>query len=392
MLQHPAFWGILAASVPIFWLLPQRLRYGFLAGGSGAFLMFLAPWSVLALLGWVLVFHRLSAFVRTSQSRRRQVTIGLTLGVAGFLAYYKFMPSIVAAVVGESGAARIIIPLGISYYTFKLIHYIVETARGSLPEYTFPQFLCYMLLFPTFTAGPIQRFDHFLNNLEPAWSSRLFVEGATRIVYGLVKKLVLAAPLVAIVSEGPIRLGTILQPEVGSLEAWGLLGVMYLYIYLDFSAYTDIAIGCSRLFGIHIMENFNFPIIASNIRDYWRRWHMTLSGWCQSYVYMPVLGLYRKPLVSLYLTFLVMGLWHAGTTTRVAWGCYHATGVAIFTFWNRFRRRRGWKLFDHPVARPVAIAVTQLFVSGSMAFLIFDPRGELTDSLRVLGKLMFLPV
>ncbi len=391
MLHHLSFWILVVVAVPIFWLLPARFRYGFLGVASGAYLAEHDKWSVLGLVVWLVVFYRLAPLVRPGSPRNRQVALGLVLAIVGFLTYFKYIPPLVEALVGNTPTASLIIPLGISYYTFKLIHYVLETMRGSLPEHSFQQFLCYMLLFSAFTAGPIQRFDHFLGNLEPRWQASSAVEGLTRIVHGLIKKFVLAAPLANKLFDGHFRTDNVLDPSISPWMTWLLLGGLYAYIYLDFSAYTDIAIGCSRLFGIRIMENFNFPVIAANIRDYWRRWHMTLSGWCQSYIYMPVLGLYRKPFLSLYLTFLVMGLWHAGTTARIGWGLYHATGVAIFTVWNRYRRQRGWKLFDHIALRPVAIGVTQLFVCGSMAFLLFESDGGIADPLRVLCKLFFIP-
>ena len=110
-------------------------------------------------------------------------------------------------------------------------------------------------------------------------------------------------------------------------KVWGFLALTYLYAYLDFSAYTDIAIGASRLFGIKIMENFNFPILAINISDFWKRWHMTLAGWCQTYIYMPVMARTRTPYAAVFATFTMMGLWHGATAGWLLWGLYHATGV-----------------------------------------------------------------
>lgn len=156
---------------------------------------------------------------------------------------------------------------------------------------------------------------------------------------------------------------------------------------MDFSAYSDIAIGCSRLFGIRIMENFRFPIFAQNLSMYWKRWHISLSSWCQTYAYMPMLGLTRNPYLATYASFLVMGLWHAGTLNRAGWGLYQATGVSIYVTWSAFRRRRKWKAMDKPPWSWVARAMTVGYIIPSGAFLIVEGQGSFWDAIRILAKL-----
>jgi alginate O-acetyltransferase complex protein AlgI len=160
---------------------------------------------------------------------------------------------------------------------------------------------------------------------------------------------------------------------------------------MDFSAYSDIAIGASRLFGIRIMENFDFPILAQNIANFWQRWHMTLGRWCQSYVYMPMIGLTRNPYIAVYCTWLAIGLWHAGSLNWVFWGLYHGTGVAIFVAWGRFKRRKKWFFLDKIVIlRYMSIPVTFLFVSGSGSFTAIYGHGGVYDGFRILAKLIFI--
>lgn len=385
---------VLAVAVPLFWLLPARFRHAFLGLVSCGYLYAHAPGSVLGLLAWLVLFWSLTPRLAPGSNTSRRVLWALILGILGFLAFFKYAAPLVETLSSGSAALQILIPLGISYYTFKLIHYAAEVARGAIVHPSFWQFFCYMMLLPIFTAGPIQRFDHFLANQDHQWNLQTTVEGLTRIVHGLVKAFVFATFLKEQLYQGELPPSSLTGSLVGVdvLQLWGATLVMYLYVYLDFSAYTDIAIGCSRLFGIRIMENFNFPVIATNIRDYWRRWHMSLSGWCQAYVYMPVLGLYRRPMLSLYATFLVIGLWHAGTLNRIGWGMYHATGVAVYTAWNRFRRKQGWVWFDSRPAWLVSLVVTQLFVCGSMSFLILGEEQGLGGSLRILAKLFGLDV
>ena len=398
MINSSAFWLVLSASVPIFWLLPVRLRPGFLALASFGYLMTVAPWSVTALVAWSLIVFALAPLTQRGRGGRLWLLFGLILAIAGFLAAFKYLPGLIEGLIGHGPATRLLVPLGISYYSFKLIHYLAEVSRGNLPAHSLAEFLCYMTLFPIFSAGPIERFDHFLANRREHWSPDDLVVGLTRIVHGLIKKFVVAGLLAArlvppstgdrVVAAGGNPLLEALS-DMSVPAAWVFVATMYLWIYLDFSAYSDIVIGCSRLFGLEIGENFNLPVIAANIRDYWRRWHMSLSGWCQSYVYMPVIGLTRQPLVALYSTFFVMGMWHAATPQRLGWGLYHATGIAIYTAWNRYRRHSGRRPASR-LGRPAAILITQAFVCGSMAFLIPEPEGGLWGALRILCKLIFV--
>jgi len=189
-----------------------------------------------------------------------------------------------------------------------------------------------------------------------------------KIAYGMIKIFVLAKFVQAdIYGIGDPTQGNQLD-TMSSAHVWAFVILSYLYAYLDFSAYTDIAIGASRLYGFKIMENFRFPIIARNISDFWNRWHMTLARWCQSYVYMPVIAYTRNPYAAVYATFLVMGLWHGATAPWIMWGLYHATGVAVFTTLSRYRRRIGPDHLIYRASRPIGIPLTFLFVSGSYAF------------------------
>lgn len=391
MLVSPAFWLVLLAAVPVFWALPRRVRPGFLGLVSAGYLATIS-WQSVAMLGlWTLVFYWLAPLAAPGRPRRLQVLWGLILAIIAFLSAFKYLPELIEGAFGDGLTGRLAIPLGISYYSFKLIHYAAEVARGTVPARSFQQFFCYLFLFPIFTAGPIQRFDLFLRGQEERWSLDSTVEGLTRILHGLVKKFVFAWLIAERLFDGDVGAADLafridhLSPGMTLVY----LVATYLYIYFDFSAYTDVAIGTSRLFGLRIMENFNFPLLAGSIRDYWRRWHISLSAWCQAYVYMPLLGLYRKPLVSLYATFFVMGMWHAGSVNRLLWGLYHASGVAAYTAWNRWRMSRG---FDLPrwVAVPVAIVLTQLFVSGSMIFLLLEDQAGLAGAAQLLRQLVAL--
>lgn len=411
MIQDGEFWLVLAASVLVFWLLPKHFRHVFLAMVSVAYIASLQWQWAAVLLGWSILFYWLApitAVARMSPANRQSQRLGrdgrrwilslLIFAIVGYLAWFKYLqntPQIRSWIFGQDFSARpikLVIPLGISYFTFKFIHYAVEVARGNIKDRSFWQFLSYIFLFPTFSAGPIERFDHYLANQQSDFSGQAMVEGITRISHGLIKKFV-GAELILGHAYATVTSNTFLA-HYGARSTWNFWGfaiTTYLWVYMDFSGYSDIAIGASRLFGLRIMENFNFPMVAPNISDFWRRWHMTLAGWCQTYVYMPVLAWLRSPYIALYTTFIVIGLWHAASGAYLFWGCYHATGIAIYQLWAKFKRRKKWKSFEQRPWKYAGIPVTFLFVSaGEICTLGGAQTGR--DALRILGKLFFIQI
>jgi len=398
MIQSGTFWLVLLFTVIIYWLLPKKFRLGFLALASFGYLATLDLMSVLVLVVWSLAFFKLAPLTLSDQSLWRRLLPALILGILGYLAYFKYIPPLIMAMSSDPIEAQLIIPLGISYFTFKLIHYAVEVSRGNITDRSLSQFLSYIFLFPIFTAGPIERFDHYLAHQDQKWQLDSMVYGLTRIIHGLIKKFYIAGMIIA-PFFGPY--GDIGGPNAGALlfnlsilptyKIWGFVVLSFLYMYIDFSAYSDIAIGASRLFGIRIMENFNFPIFAPNISNFWQRWHMSLAGWCRAYVYMPVIGLTRNPYLAVYSTMFVMGIWHAGSWHRISWGLYHATGIVIYLTWARFKRKKKWFFLDQsPFTRYLGVPITFLFVSGAYAFTTMDGHGDIYAALRVFAQLFFI--
>jgi len=391
MITEIDFWLVLATSVIAYWLLPVRFRIGFLAISSFAYLLSVDSTSVLILAIWAHLFYFLAPIAARKESRGR-ITAFLVLSVLSCLAYFKYVPQFVDAFSSEPALHRFGIPLGISYFTFKLIHYAIEAGRGGFPNATLVKFYSYLFLFPIFTAGPIERFDQFLENRNLEFSLNDIVIGLTRIAHGLIKRFVIAQfmvlPLFGYVHGGDELLQR--MNEASAFGVWRFCVLTFLYNYLEFSAYSDIAIGASRLFGFRIMENFNWPIVATNIGDFWQRWHLSLATWCQRYVYMPLIGATRNPYLAVFASFIVMGLWHSGSLGWLMWGLYHAVGISIFGYWTRLRRRRGWQGLDRPGLRYCGIPITIAFVSATAVFISLDGRGGLLDVLRIMLKLTFL--
>lgn len=308
------------------------------------------------------------------------VQVFLVVLVLCYLAYFKYLPVLFQYISGLPIETEILIPLGVSYFTFKLIHYIIELGRDGFAPHRFDQFLTYVFLFPIFTAGPIERYDHFQSNRESDSLQRDLVEGFTRIIYGLIKKYFISGVLLLGLLNSKTaddllwRIDTIEQYKV-----YGFLVITYLIVYLDFSAYSDIAIGSSRLLGFRIMENFNWPILATNITILWQRWHMTFSSWCRSYVYMPSIAYTRNTYVAVLLTFLAIGLWHGGALNWIFWGLYQGVGVCFYVYWSRWCKERKIQIPSGRVAQVVAILLTNMWMAGSFAFTVTYTNGSWSD-------------
>ncbi len=389
MLTSPLYWILSFAGAIFFWLLPKQSRWGFLFFLSFVYLATLSPLGVITLLVWSVLFYYFS--LRGNQNNA--FNCALVGGILCQLLFFKclpFSPSFSHFFSYSPIEIDIVVPIGLSYYTFKLIHYSIEVRRETLLKHNLFQFLCYIFFFPIYTAGPIEMFNHFLQHYEERWSLDSTVVGLSRISYGLIKKFILVDLLLDIQSIFGVESGTILTnlPAYSSIEIWALLLITYLTLYLDFSAYSDIAIGTARLFGLHIMENFNWPIFAQNIVDFWRRWHMTLAGWVQQYVFMPLIGLFRRPVLALFLSFIILGIWHQLSPSRIGWGIYHTIAIVLFIRWSRFRKRNLQQGEGLLPAKVGGILVTQIFLVSSMAFLVGDRDTNLLDCFRVLAKLI----
>jgi D-alanyl-lipoteichoic acid acyltransferase DltB (MBOAT superfamily) len=233
---------------------------------------------------------------------------------------------------------EVVLPVGISFFTFQALSYVIDTARGTVQPVGLLDFAVYLSFFPHLVAGPIVRASGFLPQIRRRIDPRRVDIGKAfwLITMGLFKKVVVASYLAQHAADPLFRL----PQRHGGIEA--IFGV-YAYaiqIYADFSGYTDIAIGLALLLGINFPRNFNSPYAAASLQEFWRRWHMTLSGWLRDYVYIPLGGNQRgrrRTYVNLLITMLLGGLWHGAAWTFVAWGALLGTGLAIER-WTSERR------------------------------------------------------
>lgn len=271
------------------------------------------------------------------------VTIDLLL--LGFFKYFNFTVSSFAEVSSwfhvsiHAPALNIILPVGISFYTFHTISYVVDAYRGVItPTRNFWEFSCYVSLFSQLVAGPIVRFRQVeadLDNLDHADRTRWLDIGWSFFAIGMMKKVLIADTIAAVINPAWKD-----AAHLSTLGAWlCVLGYTY-QIYFDFSGYSDMAVGLGYLFGIRLPQNFNSPYKSLNISDFWRRWHMSLSTCLRDYLYIPLGGsrvsapwlVYRNFLI----TMLLGGLWHGANWTFVFWGAYHGILLCLYKMFGRF--------------------------------------------------------
>ena len=226
--------------------------------------------------------------------------------------------------------AHIALPVGISFYIFQAISYLVDVYRGDIhPCRSFVNFACYLTMFPQLIAGPIVRFSDIHTDLEARKIGAARVsKGCARFIFGLSKKLLLADTFGRVVDTT-----FALPPDsLNAGHAWLGIACYTLQIYFDFSAYSDMAIGIGNMLGIGFLENFNYPYISTSIRDFWRRWHISLSTWFRDYLYIP-LGGNRKgatlTAINLLIVFILCGLWHGAAWNFILWGAYHGFFLII---------------------------------------------------------------
>lgn len=374
---EPIFLAFFAIVFSAYWLAPDgRARLYLLLAASAVFYGWW-DWRFLALIGFVICISWLAALRATplapgSRGRRAWLifAIGANLGVLATFKYFGFFSQSAAAALDAMGLSaswplvHILLPVGISFYVFQAISYIVDTARGDLaPERRLSRVALYIAFFPQLVAGPIVRAASFFPQMDRAktLTGGLVAAGARAFIIGFVYKAGIADNLAPLVD--PV-FGDALTPGDANLSAWSnlaLIGATIAFagqIYFDFAGYSLMAIGVARLFGYYIPKNFDYPYTALSIADFWRRWHMSLSFWLRDYLYIPLGGnrLGRvKTYRNLMVTMILGGLWHGAAWTFVAWGALHGAALAL-------HRALFVGKGDQRVGLAAALVLTQVFV------------------------------
>ncbi len=333
------FWALFLVFMPLYGLLRRRLwqMVVFVVAFSFFFYYKSSGWFVLMLAGTSLVdwwlSHLMSHPGRSRAFRRGCVAVSLILSL-GILAYFKyanfFLWNINAMVGGNFQPLELVLPVGISFYTFQSVSYIIDVYKGRVaPTATWLEYAFFLSFFPALVAGPIVRADYFLPQIrENRHATRTEVyTGLWLIILGVVKK--------AIIADYIAQYNDLIFQTPGGYSGFetlmGIIGYT-MQIYCDFSGYSDMAIGVALIMGFKLAKNFNFPYKAQNLTDFWRRWHISLSTWLRDYIYIP-LGGNRKGTARTYVnnfaTMLIGGLWHGAAWKFVFWGAMHGAGLAV---------------------------------------------------------------
>ena len=258
-------------------------------------------------------------------------SIVFNLGLLGFFKYYDFLVSILNSIgINIFSPLNISLPIGISFYTFQTMSYPIDVYRNDAKvQKNLVNFSCYVTMFFQLIAGPIVRYKDIAAQLDHRIENENgFYNGIKRFVCGLAKKVILANNMGLIFEQ----INSLNNENISLLLAWLGIICFALQIYFDFSGYSDMAIGLASMFGFDLLENFNYPYIASSITDFWRRWHISLSSWFRDYVYIPLggnrKGLYRQ-CINIMIVWLLTGLWHGASFNFILWGLYYGL-ILIF--------------------------------------------------------------
>lgn len=399
--------AFMALIVPAFWLGTPTARRLIILAGSITFYAFWRPdFVALVVLSAAVDFFAAQRIHESQKVSSRRLFLSLSLGInLGLLILFKY-----SAFIADSASTALhwlgiehridlpdfVLPLGISFYTFQTISYTIDVYRSvQKPVRSFSRFLSYVMFWPQLVAGPILRAGEVIPQLDAVRTPRLeeVSWGLRRFIFGLFKKVVLADSIAVIVDEGfGLPAGAL-----GTLDAWTLAFAFGLQIYFDFSGYSEMAVGSAAMIGIRFPENFNWPYLADSPREFWKRWHISLSAWIRDYLYLPLTGAqFRSGSTggieastvgiranaarmsgALFGTWFIMGLWHGAAWQFAVWGLWHAALIQIYRLLTQHLPLRAMS--------KLTWAGWPLTIAGSMLGWLFFRANDLDQAFHLLG-------
>ena len=385
----------------LYFALPKKLKWIMLLIASYYFYMCYQAELVFLILGTTLISWIASNIIEKTERvaiKRLCLTVTLIacLGVLFFYKYFNFLSGSVTGLIALFGGApeplmlNLILPVGVSFYTFQTLSYVIDVYRGDIKtEKNFFFYALFVSFFPQLVAGPIERPGNLMPQLaEPRrFNGADALKGSKHMIVGFFKKICVADTLALYVNS--------IYNDVENATAIGVIIATVMFavqIYCDFSGYTDIAIGCARIMGIRLMKNFDHPYMATTIKEFWSRWHISLSTWFKDYLYFPLGGSRCKKwrhLMNLFIVFLVSGLWHGAAWTYVIWGAIHGIyqiiGVLTLKHRNGLIARVGLTPSSTAV---VWIRRVLVFILVCFSWLFFRAN-SMGDAITLLRTLLF---
>lgn len=340
----------LPAVLFIYWLLPSNAgRNILLLAASLLFYAYGEPVYVFLMIASSFFNYAAALWIHSCIERRKMLltaAVIMNLGMLCIFKYTAFLAELFNSMTGwELPVPQIALPVGISFFTFQAMSYVIDVYRGEVqPQKNFMYVLLYISLFPQLIAGPIVKY----HDVEKELVNRRFcvqeaAKGIRRFIGGLGKKVLIANYM----GEIADTLFTAPMEQINIFGAWLGAAAYMLQIYFDFSGYSDMAIGMGQMFGFHFKENFRYPYGAVSIRDFWRRWHISLSGWFREYLYIPLGGNRKgraRTCMNKMIVFACTGMWHGANVTFLFWGLYHGCFLMLEEFAAVFQKEKtGWK-------------------------------------------------
>lgn len=367
----------LPITLGLYYLLPNKLRNAFLLIISLVFYTWGEQKMVLLIIASTLVDY--TAAIIIDKGKRKlglYLSMFFNLSILFYFKYASFAFENINTVfrMFNQGALsheyilNVVLPIGISFYTFQTMSYTIDVYRGSVKaNYKLVDFACYVALFPQLIAGPIVKYKEIESQLKRrGFSIDQFSQGVTRFVIGLFKKMVIANNCAYLVD------GIFILPEseLNTVVAWVGAIAYSLQLYFDFSAYSDMAIGLGKMFGFDFLENFNYPYISRSISEFWRRWHISLSSWFRDYLYIPLGGNKNglgNTVVNILIVFLITGIWHGASWVFVIWGIYHGFFIVLEKLvLNNFLKSN--KFISHIYTLLIVVVGFVIFRSDSLSY------------------------
>ncbi len=369
LIQSPFYFVCLAIAVFIYWSIGNRLQarvYVIAIGSLGvfAYLLHKTLQNQIAIVVIVsmatLVFLTYSISNKLAQNRSPALMLlGLCIPFSVFL-----IPLIGDAFTHSFKNVSWLIPVSLGFFALRQSHFVFESYRGGIKQADFVSYVAFILFFPSLVAGPLERYPKFINQVAHArlnWDH--FGIAAERLIGGALKKFVIADGLIAAMLP-PTSLTQTSFADVTWLTLVFACTVKFLYVYFDFAGYTDMARGTARLFGIELIANFNFPLLRSNLAEFWRNWHISLSSFLRDYIYFPLVAKYRNTVVPLLVTMIASAAWHGINPGWLLWGMHHGIGLVCLARFQRNAPKYPWltQLRTTHLWRAVATVTTWFYV------------------------------